>query len=48
MPFKDGIYKHEKGFEISVSNGKVFVSSGCPLSMRLSEFFDPDKWKEVK
>lgn len=48
MPFKDGIYQHESGFAVMVSNGVVMLSPNHPLSIRLSELFDTSKWKEVK
>lgn len=46
MPFKNGTYTHESGFTIYVRCGEIFFTSNAPLSMRLSELFDPKKWKE--
>lgn len=48
MPFKDGTYKHETGFVITVISGVVMISPNHPLSIRLAELFDTEKWKEVK
>lgn len=48
MPFKDGVYQHETGFAVLVTNGTLMLSPNHPLSMRLSELFDVKKWKEVK
>lgn len=47
MPFKDGTYKHESGFIITIISGTVMISPNHPLSLRLSELFDSTKWKEV-
>lgn len=47
MPFKNGIYKHESGFIITVANGVVMISPSHPLSLRLAELFDTTKWKEM-
>lgn len=47
MPFKDGTYKHECGFIITIVYGTVMISPNHPLSLRLSELFDTTKWKEV-
>lgn len=47
MPFKDGTYKHEKGFTIKVENGTVYVSPDAPLSLRLSELFNPKLWEVI-
>lgn len=48
MPFKDGTYKHETGFVITVISGVVMISPNHPTSIRLAELFDTEKWKEVK
>ena len=47
MPFKDGTYKHEAGFTIMVVSGIIMISPDYPLSLRLSELFDTDKWSEI-
>lgn len=47
MPFKDGTYKHEAGFTIMVVSGITMISPDHPLSLRLSEIFDPNKWLEI-
>lgn len=47
MPFKDGTYKHECGFIITIVSGTVMITPNHPLSLRLSELFDTTKWKEV-
>lgn len=48
MLFNDGTYQHESGFLIVVINGAVMISPDHPLSMRLSELMDNNKWKKVK
>ena len=48
MPFKDGTYKHESGFVITVVSDEVMISPNHPLSIRLADLFDTEKWKEVK
>lgn len=48
MPFKDGTYKHENGFVITVVAGAIMISPNHPLSIRLAELFDTAKWKEMK
>ena len=47
MPFKDGTYKHEAGFTTMVVSGIIMISPDHPLSLRLSELFDTDKWSEI-
>lgn len=47
MPFKDGTYKHENGFVITVVAGTIMISPSHPLSIRLAELFDTKKWKEM-
>lgn len=48
MPFKEGTYEHESGFKIFVDeSGTIMVSPNHPLSIRVSELFDTNKWKEV-
>lgn len=46
MPFKDGTYKHEDGFVIMVQNGTVMISPNHPLSIRISDVFDTEKWED--
>lgn len=48
MPFKDGVYMHETGFTVMIKDGMAMLSPNHPLSLRLSELFDSNKWKEVK
>lgn len=48
MPFKDGTYKHDNGFVVTVVSGVIMISPNHPLSIRLSELFDAEKWKEMK
>lgn len=47
MPFTDGKYRHSSGFTILVNNGEVMLSTGHPLSMRLSDLFDVTKWEKI-
>lgn len=47
MPFKDGTYQHESGFTIMVVSGIIMISPDHPLSLRLSELFDTNKWSEI-
>lgn len=48
MPFKDGKYVHDLGFEVLVLNGKPYLNGALPLSIRLTDMFNVNKWKEVK
>lgn len=48
MPFKTGTYKHETGFTIMVTDDEtIMLSPNHPLSLRLSELFDTDKWTKI-
>lgn len=48
MPFKIGTYKHESGFTLMVTeNGVIMLSPNHPLSLRLSELFNSDKWEKI-
>lgn len=47
MPFKDGIFKHKRGFYVLVKNGIPFLSNNCPLSLRMGDMFNPELWEEV-
>lgn len=48
MLFTKGKYKHETGFEIMVTEtGDILISPDHPLSLRLSEIFDKNKWTKV-
>ena len=48
MPFKEGTYEHESGFRIFVDeNGTIMVSPNHPLSIRISEMFDANKWTKI-
>lgn len=48
MPFKTGTYKHESGFTLMVTeNGVIMLSPNHPLSLRLSELFNSDKWEKI-
>lgn len=48
MPFKTGVYKHEDGFTVMVTDdGTIMLSPNHPLSLRLSELFDATKWSKV-
>lgn len=49
MLFTKGNYKHETGFEIMVTEtGDILISPDHPLSLRLSEIFDKNKWTKVE
>lgn len=48
MLFNDGTYRHESGFIIFVIDSKVMLSPDHPLSMRLSDIFDTNKWQKIK
>ena len=48
MLFNNGTYQHESGFIIFVIDGKVMLSPDHPLSMRLSDVFDANKWTKIK
>lgn len=48
MLFNDGTYRHESGFEIAVCDGQILISPDHPLSMRLSEIFNSNKWQKIK
>lgn len=48
MLFNEGTYVHESGLKIVVTKDEVFTSRDAPLSMRLSEIFNMDAWKEEK
>lgn len=46
--FEKGLYKHEEGFTVLVTeDGNIMLSPNHPLSMRLSELFNPSKWTTV-
>ena len=48
MLFNAGVYKHESGFTIMVSDtGEVMLSPNHPMSMRLRELLDPTKWTKI-
>lgn len=47
MPFKDGTYKHDSGFTIYVKDGEIMISPDHPISVRVAEMFNSEKWKEV-
>ena len=47
--FEKGLYKHEEGFTVLVTDGgKIMLSPDHPLSMRLSELFNTEKWTRVE
>lgn len=48
MPFKEGTFKHDNGFVITVVSGVIMISPNHPLSIRLADLFDAEKWKEMK
>lgn len=47
--FEKGLYKHEEGFTVLVTeDGKIMLSPNHPLSMRLSDLFNTEKWTRVE
>lgn len=47
--FEKGLYKHEDGFTVLVTeDGKIMLSPDHPLSIRLSEIFNTEKWTRVE
>lgn len=47
--FEQGLYKHEEGFTVLVTeDDKIMLSPDHPLSMRLSELFNAEKWTRVE
>ena len=47
--FEKGLYKHEEGFTVLVTeDGKIMLSPDHPLSIRLSEIFNAEKWTRVE
>lgn len=48
MLFNAGVYKHEDGFTIMVTEtGDIMLSPNHPLSLRLSVLFDTTKWTKI-
>ena len=47
MPFKEGTYRHEDGWTIYVSDGKIFISPDAPAFVNVKDFFNPEKWTRV-
>ena len=46
--FKTGVYKHEEGFTVMVTeSGEIMLSPNHPLSLRLSELFNTSKWTKI-
>lgn len=46
--FKIGKYRHkEKGFEIVVTNTGIYILPNAPMSMRINEIFDEEKWERI-
>ena len=47
--FEKGLYKHEEGFTVLVTeDDKIMLSPDHPLSMRLSELFNTEKWTKME
>lgn len=46
--FKDGKYRHENGFIVTIIDGEIYMSPNHPLSLRLSDIFDMSKWEEIE
>ena len=48
MMFKEGIYQHETGFKISVTeDGAIYLSPDTPAFVNIKDFFDTDKWTKI-
>lgn len=47
MLFNDGMYKHESGFMVYVNGKIIMLTPDAPMSMRIDEFFNSDKWTDV-
>ena len=49
MMFKTGVYKHEEGFTVIVTeSGEMTLLPNHPSSLRLSELFDTSKWTKIE
>lgn len=48
MPFKDGIFQHELGFTLYITNGQVYINGNWPLSVRITDIINTKKWREIK
>ena len=47
--FEKGLYKHDEGFTVLVTgDGTIMLSPDHPLSMRLSELFNKEKWTKME
>lgn len=45
----EGMYRHESGFEIIITeDNKIFISQNHPLSLRLSDIFNVDRWTKIR
>ena len=47
MMFVYGTYKHISGFKVKIDSTGVYISPDAPLSMRISEFLNPNNWKII-
>lgn len=47
MMFVYGTYEHVSGFRVKIDSSGVYVSPYAPLSMRISEFLNPENWKII-
>lgn len=47
MLFVYGTYEHVSGFRVKIDSTGVYFSHDAPLSMRISEIFDPKNWKII-
>lgn len=46
--FKQGKYRHkEKKFEIVVTATGIYISPNAPMSMRIEEIFNEEKWEQI-
>lgn len=49
MLFNVGVYKHDTGFSIIVTDdNQIMLTPNAPLALRLSEIFDTEKWTKIK
>ena len=48
MMFKVGIYQHETGFKVQVTeDGTIFLSPDAPAFVNIKDFFDTTKWTKI-
>lgn len=49
MLFKEGTYRHETGFTVTIDkDGQVMLSPNHPMSIKLKDMFSSKQWTKVK